>query len=262
MYFLVFQNENMNYDNNPENTPITFNQDLKKRLTTGAILTVYLALFIEYIINPHSIYNNIIMPPCIVLESYIGYNIFIIGVPLAIFLHIKMSNYQYFGYYGILATVEFVMATIILSFDKIRAIHGLITIFLLVVTGVQIMDYEFDRSMSLFENVVSVQNNFFSILYFGYIVLSAVTLSVYWAVNDVEQGHLDNFTDIVYILTMVVWIATQWVICVSLSNRKPYGLDLHFGILFIVLSFILVALSNEYPGWHLFALNEKRPWEA
>ena len=91
MYFIRFKNANSNYEDQPilyENTiatPITFNDSLKQKLTSFAIITVYITLLIEYIINPHSIYNGIIMPPCVVLETYIAYNIFIIGVPLAIF---------------------------------------------------------------------------------------------------------------------------------------------------------------------------------
>jgi len=249
----------------PSRIPVTFNSELKRKLTLASICIVYAAFFIEYCLNPHSFYQlngvKTIMPPCMVLETYISYNIFVVGVPLAVFLHIKMSNYQYFGYYGILATLEFAMAAIILAFDKIRSIHGSVTLMLLIITGIQIVDHELDSSTTLYQNIKSGRA-FYSIAYFSYLLICAIALSAYWEASGVEQGHLDNVTNTAYILTMVVWIAVQWLVCVVLSDKPPYGLDFKFGILFILLSALLVALSNEFPQWHAFALNKKRPWES
>jgi len=135
----------------PTTTTIPYNMNtktLKSKLTFLSIVTIYMTLLIEYSLNPKTFYDGIsIMPPYVLLKNYISYNILAIGLPLAIFFHIKISNYQYFNYYGIMATLEFAMAfIIILSHSELTNIHSFIAIQLILITGFQIIDHEFNPS--------------------------------------------------------------------------------------------------------------------
>ena len=261
----------LNYSNDNNNTPlllpyhlffittyspttITYNiknKTLKSKLTFLGIVTIYITLLVEYSLNPKIFYDGIssILPPYVVLRKYVYYNILAIGLPLAIFFHMKISNYQFFGYYGITATLEFAMALIIIILfhsAEITNFHSFIAIQLILITGFQIIDHEFDPSETFCKNVINWKKNKFTWIYFIYLILCVIALPLHWIIKNEPIGYLDNFSSPVYIITMLFWIASQWFICVSLSDKMPFGLDIYISSIFIASTAIIIIISNVY----------------
>jgi FtsH-binding integral membrane protein len=233
--------------------PIAQNKKLKQKITALAILFTYAVLLAEYLINPHTLYRingkTIIMPPCIVIEPYVGYNIFLFGLPLATFMHLKLSLYQYHRKYGFLVFMEFIMATIIVSYDKIRKVHNADTLLLLVTTFLIILDFT-DR-----------KNKHWAISYFLVFIAITITMTVYDYIEKPKQDDYNNAHSIIYLLVFVLWVAFQWPLCTEYT-MPPNGYEFYLAPLVFASGITIVALSNMYPHWEYFAKNDSRPWHS
>ena len=246
------ENTAINYDNH--HIPISQNKPLKQKITAFAIFFTYAVLTVEYFINPHSIYtpkNNgerVIMPPCVVIEPYVGYNIFLLGLPLASFMHLKLSLYQYHCKYGFLVFMEFIMATIIMSYDKIKKIHSADTLLLILATFFIMLDF------------TNRKNICYPISYFISFIILSICILTYDYVNKTHPQQYDNFHNIIYLTAFVLWVAFQWPLCTEYT-ASPNGYETYLGFIVFVSGLITVVLSNVYPNWQFFFEKRFSPLE-
>jgi hypothetical protein len=232
--------------------PIATNKPLKQKLVGASLFVIYSVLLTEYILNPHSLFNTkeeggtVFLPPCLIVEPYIGYNIFLFGLPLAIFLHVKLSVYQYHKQFGFLVFLEFILATIILSYDQIRGIHSGVSYLIIITTAMLMFDMD--------------SKGFWIRVYCIVFLCAFILVLVGHLYEQKDKLISDNFIGIMYLVAFVLWVGSQWPLCTEFQE-KPRGYDSCFSAIVSVTALSLIIVSNVYPEWGFIAKNKVKPWE-
>lgn len=243
----------------PKYVPLANNTRMKGLLVLPSIAFGIAVLITEYWLNPHTVAHvrfptlnetaDVLVPPCIAVEPYIGYNIFLLGIPIAIFLHVKLAIFNLYGHLGLVPCMEAAYVLIVLSFNEIRSFHTVDCMLLLCC------------ALCIFYMLDNGASEGWRRLFFAAPVLAvAIGVGCFIAWANYDPSQMNTPVSLAYIFLFGFWILSQWMLIYSSQVDPASRLDTWFGglnALAVAATVVTIYLMPE-----LFYGNAIRPWEA
>lgn len=270
--------------------PLAQNRALKHKLISTSIFVALAVLVVEYSLNPHAIVETrepvwagnrtylTLSPPCIAVEPYVAYNIFMLGVPLAIFLHVKLAIFNLCGQIGLCTCTEAFFVLITLSFDEIRSFHALNCFFLLLNAICIFAMLDAGESMARESSILCMIPNG-SLVYIAKVdtrkwwrrwwrtcifALPVASVALFVGIYDGIYGYswsqLSTPVSAGYAGCFCWWILMQYSLVHSDTPPASASIDVFVASVFAIATLVTMITIHEWPD--MFKGNERRPWET